>query len=133
MWWEYALIGVAGAAAERAIVFLRALDRVPHGQRPWKVPHGPGGGMYLLSLALHLGIAAVAVGALAGAGLVTNSFVAMGGGVGAVQLVKQARALALHRDIPSRSEHPAPHDLSANQPLAETAALDRETDSHDMA
>jgi hypothetical protein len=89
--------------------------------------------MYLLALALHLGIAAVAVGALAGAGLVTNSFVAMGGGVGAVQLVKQARALALHRDMPSRSERPAPHDVAAHQPLGETPVLDWETDSHDMA
>jgi hypothetical protein len=103
-WWDYALIGVGGAAVERAIVFLRALDRVPNGDRPWRIPHGPGGGMYLLAIVLHLIIAAIAVGALAGAGLVTNSFVALGAGAGAVQLVKQARGLALRENVPSKGE-----------------------------
>jgi hypothetical protein len=60
--------------------------------------------MYVLGTVLHLIIAAMAVGAAAGAGLITNSFVAVGAGAGAVQLVKQARSLALQHDVPSDSE-----------------------------
>jgi hypothetical protein len=82
---------------------------------------------------IELVIAAVAVGALARANQVTNSFVAVGGGAGAVQLVKQARALALHRDVPSRDDHPAPRAVAPHRPIYKTPADDREPDSHDMA
>lgn len=109
MWWEYALWGLVGAVADRGVAFLEASQRVPKGW-PWASPYGPGGGMYVAATAVHLFLGAAAAGALASAGIVDNSFVAFGAGVGAVLVVKKAGSYAAAA-VPS-NERPELHSGS---------------------
>ncbi|WP_410659523.1 hypothetical protein [Amycolatopsis sp. lyj-112] len=85
--WLYAVWGLVGAAANRGVVFLEAAQRVKGW--PWKRPSGPGGGVYTVSLVLHLGIAAAVGAALTTAGIVTNGLVAFGVGAAAPTVVKK--------------------------------------------
>uniref|UniRef100_UPI003F496725 hypothetical protein n=1 Tax=Nonomuraea bangladeshensis TaxID=404385 RepID=UPI003F496725 len=62
MGWMFALWGLGGGLAIEALDFIKAVRRVGHGW-PWRYPHGPGGGPYLVSV---LG-RAVASALLAGA------------------------------------------------------------------
>jgi hypothetical protein len=63
MWWGYALWGLAGAAAARAVGCAEAIPRVKG--PPWRWPAGPGGGMYALSVVLHCFVGMSVTGAAA--------------------------------------------------------------------
>ena len=61
MWWHMGLLGLAGGAANRAVVFLEALSRI-HAKKakqkwPWEKPLGPGTAPYFVSIAIHLTLA----------------------------------------------------------------------------
>jgi hypothetical protein len=86
--WEYALWGVLGAIANRGVIFLEATRRVKGW--PWARPLGPGGGVYAVSIFVHLGIAATASAALSTMLRGTSDFVAFGIGVAAPVVVKKA-------------------------------------------
>lgn len=105
-WWQYALWGLMGAAANRGVVFLEAVQRIKG--CPWRPPHGAGMGLYATTLGVHLFLGAVAAGALANAGIVDNSFVAFGAGVGAVLVIKKASSYALAA-VPSDLEDGTRH------------------------
>jgi hypothetical protein len=87
--WQYALWGLTGAAANRGLVFIEACARVKKGW-PWAEPHGPGGGVYGASVAVHLFLGTVTAAALSTSGVVNNGFAAFGAGVAAVMVVKKA-------------------------------------------
>lgn len=91
--WPYALWGLLGAAVNRGVVFLEASQRVKGW--PWARPNGPGGGVYAVSIVLHLGIAAVTAAALSSTAIVTSPFIAFGVGVGAPAVVKKIAGYAL--------------------------------------
>ena len=85
--WQYALWGLVGAAANRAVLFLEASQRVKGW--PWTRPKGPGGGVYAVSVIIHLGIAAATGAALATTAIITNGFIAFGIGAAAPIVVKK--------------------------------------------
>jgi hypothetical protein len=82
-----ALWGLIGAAANVGVVFLEASRRVKGW--PWERPRGPGGGVYLVSIAVHLAIAAGTTAALASGGVVPNGLIAFGVGAAAPVVVKK--------------------------------------------
>lgn len=90
--WQYALWGLAGAAANTGVVFLEASRRVKGW--PWVRPRGPGGGVYAATVVINLGIAAVATAALATTTIVGSGFVAFGLGAAAPVVVKKMAAYA---------------------------------------
>lgn len=82
MWWMYALWGLGGAGAARAVSCAEAIRRVKG--PPWRFPYGPGGGMYLLAACLHCFVAVVVTGAAASQSAVfRHALVAVGLGAGA--------------------------------------------------
>ena len=91
--WEFALWGLVGAATNRAVVFLEASQQAK-GRWPWKQPDGPGGGVYAVSVLLHMAIATATTAALATTAVVTSAFVAFGAGVAAPVVVKKAARYA---------------------------------------
>ncbi|GAB3158780.1 hypothetical protein GCM10027258_70760 [Amycolatopsis stemonae] len=91
--WQYALWGLIGAAANRALLLLEASERAK--KWPWTPPDGPGGGLYATSVGLHLGIATAATAALATTTIISNGFVAFGFGAGAPVVVKKACRYAI--------------------------------------
>ena len=93
MWWQYALWGLAGAAVNRTLIFLEALERTK--VAPWREPQGPGGLLYSIATFLHCGIAAVVVGAVSSAGGVHNAAVALGLGAAAPVVVKKLSTYTL--------------------------------------
>ena len=90
--WAYGLWGLTGAAANRGVVFLEAVQRVKGW--PWARPKGPGGGVYIVSVILHLGIASVTTAALAAGSIITNGFIAFGIGAAAPIVVKKVARYA---------------------------------------
>lgn len=92
MSWQYAVWGLVGGAANCGVVFLEASGRVKGW--PWARPHGPGGGVYLVSILVHLGVAAATAAALAAGAIVSNSLIAFGIGAGAPVVVKKVAAYA---------------------------------------
>jgi hypothetical protein len=99
--WQYALWGLVGAAANRAVLVLEAAQRVKGW--PWGQPQGPGGGVYVVSVVIHLGIAAATTAALATTAIVTNGFVAFGIGAAAPVVVKKVAGYA-ETLVPSRGD-----------------------------
>lgn len=91
--WLYALWGLAGAAVNRALIFLEASQRVKGW--PWRSPDGPGGGVYLVSVVLHCAIGAVVAFAAADARIATNGLLALGLGAGAPVVVKKVSGYTL--------------------------------------
>jgi hypothetical protein len=85
--WQYALWGLVGAAANRAVLFLEAAQRVKGW--PWARPKGPGGGVYTVSIIIHLGIATATTAALATTATIANGFLAFGVGAAAPIVVKK--------------------------------------------
>jgi hypothetical protein len=82
MWWQYALWGLAGAGAARAVNCAEAIPRVKG--PPWRFPYGPGGGMYLLAVVLHCFVALVVTGAAAAQSpMFRHTLIALGLGAGA--------------------------------------------------
>lgn len=90
--WQYALWGLIGAAANRGVVFLEAAQRVKGW--PWTQPKGPGGGVYAVSIVVHLGIATATTAALTTATIVTNGLIAFGIGAAAPTVVKKMAGYA---------------------------------------
>ncbi len=99
--WQYALWGLIGAAANRAVLLLEATQRVKGW--PWARPQGPGGGVYTMSIIVHLGIAAATTAALATTAIITNGFIAFGIGAAAPVVVKKIAGYA-ETLIPARNE-----------------------------
>jgi hypothetical protein len=85
--WQYALWALAGAASNRALLFLEACQRVKGW--PWRFPYGPGAAPYWVATVLHLGVGTGVASAAAEAGYVTNSLVAFGIGAAAPVVVKK--------------------------------------------
>ncbi|MFD1047369.1 hypothetical protein ACFQ1S_18385 [Kibdelosporangium lantanae] len=85
--WQYALWGLVGAAANVGVVFLEASTRVKGW--PWQSPKGPGGGVYAVSIFIHLGIATATTAALATTTIIVSNFVAFGIGAAAPVVVKK--------------------------------------------
>lgn len=93
MWWQYALWGLAGAAVNRALIYLEAAERVKG--PPWRAPQGPGGVAYLVSVVLHCCVGAIVAGAAAQSGFISNAAVALGIGVAAPVAVKKLSSYTL--------------------------------------
>jgi hypothetical protein len=74
--WEYALWGLLGAAANRALVFLEANRRVKG--VAWRYPEGPGGGYFLVACILHCGIGTALTSAAAATGVIATPLIALG-------------------------------------------------------
>lgn len=85
--WQYALWGLVGGAVNRGVLFLEASHRVKGW--PFTRPYGTGGGVYAVSIIIHLGIAAATAAALSTTMIVTSGFIAFGTGVAAPVVVKK--------------------------------------------
>ncbi|WP_433723963.1 hypothetical protein ACQP0C_25940 [Nocardia sp. CA-129566] len=86
--WQYALWGVAGAAANCGIAYLEESRQIKG--VPWlKSNRGPGGGVYLSWVLIHLSVAGLTTWAVASAAIITTSAAAFGAGVAAPALVKK--------------------------------------------
>ncbi|QIS10361.1 hypothetical protein [Nocardia arthritidis] len=90
--WQYAVWGLVGAATNSGVVFLEASRRVKGW--PWIRPRGPGGGVYLVSILINLGVATATTAALATTLIVSNGLIAFGVGAGAPVVVKKIAAYA---------------------------------------
>jgi hypothetical protein len=107
--WQYALWGLAGAASNQALAYIEASQRVKGW--PWKRPHGPGGGAYLVSVLLHCVIGALVAAAAAQSGVVHNALLAFGMGVAApvaVRKVSQYTLAVLPRGSQDENEPAVP-------------------------
>lgn len=91
--WLYALWGLAGAAINRALVFLEANRRVKG--PPWHFPEGPGGGFFALAVVLHCGIGTAVTYAAADTKLIHNPLMALGLGATAPVAMKTISRIAL--------------------------------------
>jgi len=91
--WQYALWGLAGAAINRALVFLEANRRVKG--PAWRYPEGPGGGFFALAVALHCGIGAAVTYAAAVSKVIHNPLLALGLGATAPVAMKTVSRIAL--------------------------------------
>src|SRR5690349_14990206 len=91
--WQYALWGLAGAAINRALIFLEAAQNAKGW--PWLKPGGPGTAPYWVAIVLHLGIALIVTGAAAQAGYVPNALIAIGIGAAAPVVVKKVAGYTL--------------------------------------
>jgi hypothetical protein len=91
--WQYALWGLAGAAINRALLFLEASQRAKGW--PWRFPFGPGAAPFCVATLLHLGIATVVTAAAAEAGYVPNALIAIGIGAAAPVVVKKMAGYTL--------------------------------------
>ncbi|MEV0539261.1 hypothetical protein [Nocardia salmonicida] len=86
--WQYALWGIAGATANCGIAYLEDSTRVKGW--PWlKSNGGPGGGVYLSWLTVHLGVAGLTTWAIAYGDIISTNAAAFGAGVAAPVLVKK--------------------------------------------
>ena len=110
MWWQYALWGLAGAAANRGVVYLQAAERVKGKGPAWRVPYGPGGGLYLLSVMLHCVVGVIVTGAIAESGWIRNAAIAVGIGAAAPVALKRVSAVALAVVSQSGGEGPGELD-----------------------
>ncbi|GAA1264283.1 hypothetical protein Psi02_76130 [Planotetraspora silvatica] len=102
--WHYALWGFAGAAINRALVFLEA-NRGAKGPA-WRYPEGPGGQYFIVACVLHCGIGAGVTLAAAMTGIIATPLLALGlGGVAPVAMAKIGRiALDLIPPPPNNGE-----------------------------
>ncbi|GAA2071286.1 hypothetical protein GCM10009780_03220 [Actinomadura alba] len=91
--WEYALWGLLGAAANRALVFLEANRRVKG--VAWRFPEGPGGGYFLVACLLHCGIGAALTSAAAATGVIATPLIALGLGATAPTAMAKVGRYAL--------------------------------------
>jgi hypothetical protein len=91
--WQFALWGLAGAAANRAIIFLEASNKAKG--RPWRYPEGPGGWAYAISVVLHCCIGAVVTFAAAESGYIHNALLGLGLGASATVAMKTISRMSL--------------------------------------
>ncbi|MCR6490843.1 hypothetical protein M8542_49490 [Amycolatopsis sp. OK19-0408] len=91
--WQYAVWGLVGAAVNRALLFLEASHRVKGW--PWARPDGPGGGVYAVSIVLHLLIATATTAAVATTTIIANGLLAFGMGAAAPVVVKKVCGYAM--------------------------------------
>lgn len=85
--------GLAGAAVNRALVFLEATQRVK--AWPWAAPDGPGGALFAVAQVLHLGIGTAVTAAASTTPVVANGFTAFGIGAVAPLVVKKLAGYTL--------------------------------------
>ncbi|MGS2805531.1 hypothetical protein [Nocardia sp. MW-W600-9] len=86
--WLYAVWGCVGAAVNCGLVFLEASNRAKGW--PWVRPEGPGGGVYAVSIVIHLAVATATSVAILSSGLIATSvLVAFGIGTGTPVVVKK--------------------------------------------
>jgi hypothetical protein len=100
--WQFALWGLAGAAINRALIYLEASQRVKGW--PWRRPDGPGGGVFLVSQILHCCIGAVVTAAVAQSGLVSSPLLALGMGAAAPAVVKKISRYSLNALPPASGD-----------------------------
>jgi hypothetical protein len=93
MGWQYALLGLAGALIQRALIFLEA-NRQAKGPA-WRYPEGPGPFFFILATALHGAIAATVTYVAADAGYIHNYLIGLGLGIAAPVAVKRISSIAL--------------------------------------
>jgi hypothetical protein len=91
--WQFALWGLAGAATNRAIIFLEASNRAK--ERPWRYPEGPGAWSYAISVVLHCCIGAVVTFAAAESGYIHNALLGLGLGASATVAMKAISRMSL--------------------------------------
>ena len=91
--WVFALWGAAGAAINRALIFLEANRRVKG--PPLRYPQGPGPGFFALATALHCGTAAAVTYAAAVSGYIHTPLLGLGLGAAAPVAVKTVSRMAL--------------------------------------
>ncbi len=91
--WQYALWGLAGAAINRALIFLEANRRVKG--PAWRYPEGPGGGFFALAVVLHCAIAAIVTYATADSRYIHTPLLGIGLGATAPVAVKTICRMAL--------------------------------------
>jgi hypothetical protein len=99
--WQYALWGLAGAAINRALIFLEANRRVKG--PAWRYPEGPGGGFFALAVALHCAVGAIVAYATAASGYIHTPLLGIGLGAGAPVAVKTISRMALAAFPPGAS------------------------------
>ncbi|HEX3787171.1 MAG TPA: tetratricopeptide repeat protein [Pseudonocardiaceae bacterium] len=85
--WLYALWGLAGAAANRALIYLEASRRAT--SRPWQYPYGPGGDAYAVSVLLHCAIGAAAAWGAERTGVVSTIPLGVAVGIAAPVVLKK--------------------------------------------
>ncbi len=86
--WLFALWGCIGAAVNCGTEFVEASSRVKGW--PWADPQGPGGGVYVVALAIKLGAGAATAAVLPESGLLPeNVAVAFGIGACAPSIIKK--------------------------------------------
>jgi hypothetical protein len=108
MWWQYALWGLAGAAAERAVTCAEAIPRVKG--PPWRFPYGPGGRMYLFAVVLHCFVAMAVTGAAAAQSVTfRRALVELGLGAGASIALKALSGYTLAL-LPRQPQREDDHD-----------------------
>jgi len=93
MGWEYAVLGLAGAMINRALIFLEANKRVKG--PAWRYPEGPGPLFFALATVLHGAIATVVTAVTAEAGYIHNPLLGLGLGIAAPTAVKKISSIAL--------------------------------------
>ncbi|MBO3751017.1 hypothetical protein J5X84_33510 [Streptosporangiaceae bacterium NEAU-GS5] len=108
--WEYALWGLAGAAVNRALVFLEANRRVKG--PAWRYPEGPGGGYYALATILHCGIGSIVTYAAATSHIVSSPLIALGLGSGAPVVMAKIGRYALAALPRTEPDQEAPEDVN---------------------
>lgn len=101
--WQYAAWGFAGAAINRALIFLEA-NRRSKGAA-WRYPDGPGGGYFLLACTLHCAIGSVITLAAALTGVVATPLLALGLGSVAPAAMAKVGRVALDALPPASSEN----------------------------
>lgn len=100
--WQYALWGLAGAAINRALIFLEANRRVKG--PAWRYPEGPGGGFFALAVALHCAVGAIVTYATSVSGYIHNPLLGIGLGATAPVAVKTISRMALAALPPADSD-----------------------------
>jgi hypothetical protein len=93
MGWEYAVLGLAGALINRALIFLEANKRAKG--PAWRYPEGPGPVFFALATALHGAIAAVVTYVAADAGYIHDRLLGLALGAVAPIAVRRASSIAL--------------------------------------
>jgi hypothetical protein len=91
--WQYALWGLAGAAINRALIFLEANSRAKG--PAWQYPEGPGGSFFALAVVLHCAVGAIVTYATAASGYIHNPLLGIGLGAAAPVAVKTISRMAL--------------------------------------
>jgi hypothetical protein len=113
--WTFALWGLGGGLAIEVLDFIKAVRRVGHGW-PWREPHGPGGGPYLVSVIGRAGAGAAVAGATSASVNGTTPLIALALGAAApLILEKLSHQIPLDAGLPGanvaagppQAEHPA--------------------------